>query len=73
MEALPEDLKDAMAACCDLGIAAVICFHRGELATARRYLAAAAPHAERLGSQVIGSLVLARSMDREHAGARPTR
>jgi tetratricopeptide (TPR) repeat protein/transcriptional regulator with XRE-family HTH domain len=68
VEALPEDLKDAMAACCDLGIAAVICFHRGELATARRYLAAATPHAERIGSQVIGSLVLARSLDREHAG-----
>ena len=69
VEALPEDLKDVMATCCDLGIAAVICFHRGELATARRYLAAAAPHAERIGSQVIGSLVLARSLDREHAGA----
>ena len=67
VEALPEDLKDAMAACCDLGIAAVIRFHRGDLAAARGNLAAAAPRAERIGSQVIGSLLLARSLDREHA------
>jgi hypothetical protein len=58
-----------MAACCDLGIAAVICFHCGEIAAARSHLAAAAPHAERIGTQVIGSLALARSLDREHAGA----
>jgi DNA-binding CsgD family transcriptional regulator len=69
VEALPEDLKDSMAACCDLGIAAVICFHRGEVAAARGNLAAAAPHAERIGTQVIGTLLLARSLDREHAGA----
>jgi len=67
--ALHDELKEPTAACCDLGIAAVICFHRGELATARRYLAAAAPHAGRIGTQVIGSLALARSLDREHAGA----
>jgi DNA-binding CsgD family transcriptional regulator len=69
VEALPEDLKDHLAACCDLGIAAVIRFHRGELAAARGNLAAAAPRAERIGSQVIGSLLLARSLDREHAGS----
>jgi tetratricopeptide (TPR) repeat protein len=69
VETLHDEVKEPMAACCDLGIAAVICFHRGQLATARRYLAAAAPHAERIGSQVIGSLVLARSLDREQAGA----
>jgi tetratricopeptide (TPR) repeat protein/transcriptional regulator with XRE-family HTH domain len=68
VEALHDEVKEPMAACCDLGIAAVICFHRGELATARRYLAAAAPHAERIGSQVIGPLALAHSLDREHAG-----
>ena len=56
VEALPEDLKDSMAACCDLGIAAVIRFHRGEVAAARRDLVAAAPHAERIGTQVIGTL-----------------
>jgi tetratricopeptide (TPR) repeat protein/transcriptional regulator with XRE-family HTH domain len=69
VEALHDEVKYPMTACCDLGIAAVICFHRGQLATARRYLAAAAPHAERIGSQVIGPLALARSLDREHAGA----
>ena len=69
VEALPEDLKEPMAACCDLGIAAVIRFHRGEVADARRNLAAASPHAERIGTQVIGTLLLARSLDRERADA----
>ena len=50
VEALHEDLKEPGAACCDLGIAAVICFHRGEIAAARGHLAAAAPHAERIGT-----------------------
>jgi hypothetical protein len=68
---LREDLKEPIAACCDLGIAAVICFHRGQVATARRHLAAAVPHAKRIGSRVIGPLALARSLDREHAGALP--
>jgi DNA-binding CsgD family transcriptional regulator len=68
VEALDEDLKDAMAACCDLGIAAAIRFHRGDLAAACANLAAAAPYAEKTGNQVIGSLLLARSLDREHAG-----
>jgi DNA-binding CsgD family transcriptional regulator len=68
VEALPEDVKDAMATCCDLGIAAVIRFHRGDLAAARANLAAAAPSAEQIGAQVIGSLLLARSLDREHGG-----
>src|SRR5215831_9193597 len=43
VEALREDLKEPIAACCDLGIAAVICFHRGDIAAARRHLAAAVP------------------------------
>ncbi len=67
--ALSDEVKDPIAACCDLGIAAVICFHRGEITDARRYLATAAPHTERIGTQVIGPLVLARSLDRENAGA----
>jgi DNA-binding CsgD family transcriptional regulator len=71
VEALEEDLKEAMAACCDLGIAAVICFHRGEIAEARRHLAATVPHAQRVGNRVIGPLALARSLDRELAGALP--
>jgi DNA-binding CsgD family transcriptional regulator len=68
VEALPEEAKEPVAACSDLGIAAVICFHRGELAAARRYLTAAAPHAERMGNRLIGPLALARSLAREHAG-----
>ena len=68
VEALPEDVKDAMATCCDLGIAAVIHFHSGDLAAARANLEAAAPSAEQTGAQVIGSLLLARSLDREAAG-----
>ena len=71
VEILQEDLKEPAAACCDLGIAAVISFHRGETGTARRHLAAAAPHAQRIGHRLVGSLALARSLDREHDGALP--
>jgi DNA-binding CsgD family transcriptional regulator len=69
VEIVPEDLKEPGAACCDLGIAAVIRFHRGETGAARRHLAAAAPHAKRLGHRPIGPLALARSVDREQDGA----
>jgi tetratricopeptide (TPR) repeat protein len=71
VQALHHDLKEPMEACCDLGIAAVICFHRGEIAAARRHLAAARPHGKRIGNRVIGPLALARSLDREQAGALP--
>jgi DNA-binding CsgD family transcriptional regulator/tetratricopeptide (TPR) repeat protein len=71
VKVLHEDLKEPIAACSDLGIAAVICFHRGEVTAARHNLAAAAPHAKRLGNRVIGPLALARSLDREYAGALP--
>ena len=70
-ELLPEDLKEPAAACIDLGVSAVISFHRGETDTARRHLAAAVPHAMRLGHRSIGLLALARSLDREHDGALP--
>ena len=69
--ALPEDLKEPAVACCDLGIAAVISFHRGETGAARRHLAAADPHARRIGRRPIGPLALARSLDREQDGALP--
>ena len=68
---LHEDLKEPGAACCDHGVAAVICLHRGEITAARRHLAAAAPHAERIGNRVVGPLALARSLDCEHADALP--
>jgi DNA-binding CsgD family transcriptional regulator len=71
VEILPENLKEPGAACCDLGIAAVISFHRGEIGAARRHLAAAVPHAKRIGHRLIGPLALARSLDREHDGALP--
>ena len=71
VEALREDLKEPIAACIDLGIAGVICFHRGEIAQARRHLAAAAPQAERIGNRVLSPLALARSLDRELEGELP--
>jgi DNA-binding CsgD family transcriptional regulator len=71
IERLAETLREPGAACCDLGMAAVISFHRGEVAAARRHLEAAGPHAELLGDRLIGPLALARSLDREHVGALP--
>jgi DNA-binding CsgD family transcriptional regulator len=71
VEIVPEDLKEPAGACCDLGIASVISFHRGETGAARRHLAAAVPYAKRIRHRTIGSLVLARSMDREQDGALP--
>jgi DNA-binding CsgD family transcriptional regulator len=68
---LPENLKEPAAACIDLGIAAMIGFHRGETGAARRHLAAAVPHTERIGQRLIGRLALARSLDREQDGALP--
>ena len=71
VQILPENLKEPAAACCELGIAAVISFHRGEIGAARLYLAAAVPHANPIGHRPIGPLALARSLDCEHAGALP--
>jgi DNA-binding CsgD family transcriptional regulator/tetratricopeptide (TPR) repeat protein len=71
VEVVQEDLKAPDAACCDLGIAAVISFHRGETGAARRHLAAAVPHAQRIGHRLVAPLALARSLDRERDGALP--
>ena len=71
VESLPENLKEPAVACIDLGIAAVIGFHRGETGAARRHLAAAVPHATRIGHRLIGRLAVARSLDREQDGALP--
>jgi DNA-binding CsgD family transcriptional regulator len=70
-KAVHEDLKEPGCACVDLGIAAAVCFHRDDTGAARGYLAAAIPHAERIGNRVIPQLALARSLDREHANALP--
>ena len=71
IERLPENIQESAAVCCDLGMAAVISFHRGEVAAARGYLEAAAPHAGRLGHRLIPQLALAHSLDHEHTGALP--
>ena len=60
--------KDPGVACCDHGVAAVICFHRGDASAARHHLAVAAPHAKRIGNRVVGPLALARSQGLEQAG-----
>ena len=66
-----ENLHEPAAVCSDLGIAALICFHRGDLASARDYLATVVPHAERFGNRVVSPLALARSLDHEYAEALP--
>ncbi len=71
LEFVPGDQKEPSGACCELGIAAVIGFHRGETDAARRYLAAAVPHAQRIGNRPISELALARSLDCEQADALP--
>jgi DNA-binding NarL/FixJ family response regulator len=70
VDVLPEDLKDPSVVCCDRGVAAIICFHRNEAATARRHLAAAAAHASRIEHRVhVAAYTLARSLDLEQTGA----
>jgi DNA-binding CsgD family transcriptional regulator/tetratricopeptide (TPR) repeat protein len=69
---VPEELKEPFGACGELGIAAVICFHRGDVGEARRHLEAAAPHAERVGDRLVTPYALARSLDLEHLGELPT-
>jgi DNA-binding CsgD family transcriptional regulator len=71
VETLPDNLNEPGTACCDLGIAAAISFHRGDIDAARRRLADAVPHARRLGHRLITSLALARSLDCEHDAALP--
>jgi DNA-binding CsgD family transcriptional regulator/tetratricopeptide (TPR) repeat protein len=71
VEIVHENLKEPGAACGELGIAALISFHRGEIGAARRHLAAAVSAAERIGPRLIGALALARSLDCEQDGALP--
>jgi tetratricopeptide (TPR) repeat protein len=68
-EALPADLKEPAVACYELAIGAVVCFHRGEIAAARRQVASAAGYARRIGHLVIPEFALARAMDREASEA----
>jgi DNA-binding CsgD family transcriptional regulator/tetratricopeptide (TPR) repeat protein len=71
LQVVHDNLKEPAAACGELGIAAVIRFHRGENGAARRHLAAAAPHARQLGNRHVSPFDLARSMDLELAGKLP--
>jgi DNA-binding CsgD family transcriptional regulator/tetratricopeptide (TPR) repeat protein len=71
MAVVPEDLKDPLIACCESGIAATIGFHRNDPEVARRHLAAAEPHWQRVEYRAIPTLVLARSLDREQHGELP--
>jgi tetratricopeptide (TPR) repeat protein len=67
---LPTGLKEPATACCDLGVGAIISFHRGDPLTARRYLAEARQYASHVG-RLVAPLALARSLDREVEGALP--
>jgi DNA-binding CsgD family transcriptional regulator len=69
MAVVPEDLKEAVSACIERGIAAVIGFHRNELDVARRHLSAAEEHAKRSGHRTVPSLLFAQALDHEQAGA----
>jgi DNA-binding CsgD family transcriptional regulator len=71
LSAVPTDLKEPGAASGELGITAVISFHRNEVGAARQALDATAPYAQRLGQRTIAPLLLARSLDHEQAGDRP--
>lgn len=67
--AVPNNLKEAVAVCIDCGIAADINLHRNEPEAARRYLAEAEQHAQRMGQRSISQLARAKSLEREQAGA----
>jgi tetratricopeptide (TPR) repeat protein len=71
MAIMPESLKQPSIACVELGLAALIAFHRGDAAAARSCLSASAPHVQRVGNRLIPTLALARSVDHEQAGALP--
>jgi DNA-binding CsgD family transcriptional regulator len=68
LSVVPTDLKEPGAACDELGITALISFHRNEPTTARTQLAATEPHARRNGPRSIPPLILTRSLDREQDG-----
>ena len=53
LSTVPTDLKEPGAACGELGIIALISFHRNEPATARTHLAAAELHARRIGQRTV--------------------
>ncbi|WP_246257076.1 ATP-binding protein [Amycolatopsis anabasis] len=68
VDVFPAGLKDPSVVCCDHGVAAVICFHRGDVEAAREHLESAAPYADRLGSRAVGPLALAHALAAEQDG-----
>ena len=69
--AVPGNLKDPSSACCDLGVAALVSFHRGQPTVARNDLATTVSYARGIGQRLVASLALARSLDNEQAGTLP--
>ncbi|MFJ9782934.1 AAA family ATPase [Amycolatopsis sp. NPDC101161] len=69
VDVVADDRKEPAVVCADHGVAAIIHFHRGETADARRHLDIAALHAERIGDQVVDPLARARGLAFEHASA----
>jgi ATP/maltotriose-dependent transcriptional regulator MalT len=65
---VPDELKEPAGACCDLGVAALVHLHRGELDKAREHLEAAGTAESLLGGRVVRSLALARAQQHEIAG-----
>ncbi|MGH3879244.1 MAG: ATP-binding protein [Actinophytocola sp.] len=70
VDAIADYAADPSVACCSHGIAAVIELHRSRLTSARRHLGLVASDSEQIGRRVIGSLALARSLERELDGSR---
>jgi tetratricopeptide (TPR) repeat protein len=68
VEGRSRSIADPGVQCCDHGIAALIALHRNDPA-AQRHLTEAERFATSLGRRLVGSLVLARSLDQEQAGA----
>lgn len=60
--------RNPVVECVGHGIAATIRLHRGDAAAALGHLTAAEPYAALIGSRVVGTLVLAHSLEREQAG-----
>jgi len=69
VETRTRDSADPGVRCSDHGVAALIGLHRGDVA-ARRHLTDAEPFAQRLGSRLVGSHVLAKALEHEQDGAR---
>jgi len=68
---IPGQIKEPGAICADSGIAAVISFHRGNTAAARRHLADGDAHIREIGRRHVSQLALAHSLDCERAGSVP--